>query len=194
MIFEKSLFRQYGIVCDDATPPAAPEKPLAQPRRRIPVTVYRPPPSDFITGFLPIYAKTSIVRRIEPSICEDLRAHQHRLLKYFHEEVLIEMNRFFDAIKRSRSTAPADAITAAKTANTDVITAFVTASDKSLASINDLCAKLTTTAAVRDVQKELIETRASQYTGASQLSVIPENCEKEMQSNYVPLENMIDSL
>lgn len=186
------LFRQNGIVCDDATTPA---KPLAQPRRRIPVTVYRPPPSDFITGFLPIYAKTSIVRRIEPSICDDLRAHQNRLLKYFHEEVLIEMNRFFDAIKRSRSTAAAaDAITAAKTANTDVITAFVTASDKSLASIDDMCAKLTTTAAVRDVQKELIETRASQYTGAFQLSAIPENCEKEMQSNYVPLENMIDSL
>lgn len=184
------FYRQYGIVCDDTTPP----KPLPQPRRRIPVSVFRPSPSDFITGFLPIYAKTSIVRKIEPSICEDLRSHLNRQLKYFHEEVLRQMNRFFDAIKRSRSTTVTDAITAAKNANTDVITSFVTASDKSLADINDLCAKLTTTAAVRDVQKELIQTRASQYDGAFQMSVIPENCEQEMQSNYVPLENMIDSL
>lgn len=104
------------------------------------------------------------------------------------------MNRFFDAVKRSRSTTTSDAITAAKNANEEVIKGFVTASDKSLTEINDLCAKLQTTAAVRDVQNELIETRASQYSGASQMAVIPENCEKEMQSNYVPVENMIDSL
>lgn len=104
------------------------------------------------------------------------------------------MNRFFDAVKRSTSTAVSTAIAAVKKANEDVITEFVTASDKSLTDINDLCAKLATTAAVRDVQKEVIATRASQYGGASQLAIIPENCEKEMQSNYVPLEDMIDKL
>lgn len=133
---------------------------------------------------------------MEGPICDDLRLYLDRQMKHFHEQVLIQMNRFFDAVKRTRSTSTttSDAITAAKNANQEVIKGFVTASDKSLTEINDLCAKLQTTAAVRDVQKELIDTRASQYSGASAMSVIPENCEKEMQSNYVPLENMIDSL
>lgn len=191
----QNYFRQYEILCEDTpTTTTTTPRPLPQPRRKIHVTVYHPSPSDFITGFLSVYGKTSILRRVEPSICEELRSHLNGQLKHFHEQVLTQMNRFFDAVKRSKSNSVSDAITAVRNANDAVITAFVTASSNSLTEINDLCTKLNSTAAIRDVQKQLIQTRASQFDGAFKLSVIPQNCENEMQSNYVPLENIIDGL
>lgn len=104
------------------------------------------------------------------------------------------MNRFFDATKRSESNAVSNAITAVQNANEAVIKDFVTASKTALTKINGLCEKLDSTSAIRDVQIELIKTRAAQYDGAFKLSVIPDKCEIEMQSNYVPLENFIDAL
>lgn len=132
---------------------------------------------------------------MEPRVCQELRSMLNREMKNVHEVVLSEVNRFYDAVKRTRApeATVTEAITAEKKANLDGITAFVTASDKAMTAINTNCALLKTTTAVKDVQKDLIDTRGAQHTSAAKLAVIPENCEKEMQSNYVPLETLINS-
>lgn len=112
-------------------------------------------------------------------------------LKRFHEQVWAYTNSVTGKIKSSTSTSVSDAITAIQKAEDTAITAFITLADKYIKEINDNCPKLATTAAIRDVNKKILEVIAAQLDAGFKLAAQPAKYETEMQANYKPVEDIL---
>lgn len=152
---------------------------------------YRPSVTDFQTNFLPVSIQSAILRKVEAPICDRLRSYVNEQLKRFHEQTFLYADMVSNKIKSSTSTSVSDAITAVQKANDAAITTFITLSDKYLKDINDNCPKLGTAAAIRDVNKKVLESKAAQLGAGFKLVAQPANLEMEMQANYKPVEDII---
>lgn len=172
---------QIGVKCQD----------LKVPRNKINVPQYRPRVPEFLSNFLPISVKSAELRKVEQSICNVLRNYLNEQLRQIHEQTWSYANTVANQLSTSKSTTVSEAITAVKTANDVAITQYITLSDKYIKEINDNCPKLGTAAAIRDVNKQVLAIRAAQLDGSFKLVEIPGKCENNMQSNYVPVEDIL---
>lgn len=161
------------------------------PRNKISVPQYRPTVPDFLTNFLPISVKSAELRKVEQSMCNTLRNYLNDQLRRIHEQTWTYANTVAEQLRRSKSTTVSAAIKSVKDANDVAIAQYLKLSDKYIKLINENCQTLGTTTAIRDVNKIVLETRATQLTSAFQLVAIPVQCEAAMQSNYVPLEDIL---
>lgn len=179
------------VGAEDATPVAA---PLLQPKRRISVQQYRPKAQDFITNLDAINTQLFGLRRVEPPICEQMRKSLTFNLKLFHEIIFKDNKRFMATAMTSQSAKLNETIYDVQKADTQVLTDLGMLADSYLKEINTKCASLGSVNTTGEISKKVDELRTVQLGTAIQLAGIPQKFENEMQSNYVPVENIVGTV
>lgn len=164
---------------------------LQTPKRKISVQQFRPRAQDFLTNLDSIPTQSFGMRQVEPIICGRLRQYVNQQLKMFHEIVLQDIKRLSNTLAISRSDKVTEATTEFKTANDKVYQDFATAGATFLTDINTNCVKLTSVPTLSTINQKIEELRATQLDTSIKLVAIPVKYEAAMQSNYVPVENII---
>lgn len=171
-------------------PPYTPPQ-LKIPRRAITVPQYRPRAQDFLTNLDSIASRSFGIRRIEPPICERLRSYLNINLKLFHEVVVRDIKRMGATFLTATSDKLPEAIAETKAATEKVIIDYAELADKFAKEINEKCGNLGSVGVLSNVNQKIEQLRATQMDIAKQLAAIPDRYEKEMQSNYVPVEEFL---
>lgn len=131
------------------------------------------------------------VRKTEPIICDRLRAYLNGNLKIFHENVLKDTKRINGLFMTATSDKMTDAIAQVKAATETVIKAYAEFADEFAKQINEKCGNLGSVQVLSNVNLKIEQLRAAQTEAVKNLAAIPEKYEKEMQTNYVTVENII---
>lgn len=167
------------------------ETTLQTPKRKISVQQFRPRAQDFLTNLDSIPTQSFGMRQIEPTICGRLKQYVNQQLKMFHEIVLQDIKRLTNTLATSKSDKITDATNEFKMANDKVYQDFAAAGASFLTSINTNCVKLTSVPTLSTINQSIEDLRAIQLDTSIKLVAIPAKYEAEMQSNYVPVENII---
>lgn len=168
--------------------------PLQTPRRRISVQQYRPRAQDFLTNLDPINSQIFSIMSggsIEPKICEQIRKYINYNLKIFYEYIFKENKRFMATAMTSQSEKLNQTIFEVQQAYSDVIGNMTILANNFLNETNTKCANISSVQTLGAINKKVGELRAIQLSTATQLATLPQKYENEMQSNYVPVENII---
>lgn len=112
-------------------------------------------------------------------------------LKLFHEAVLRDIKRCSAMFMTTTSDKMSDAIAQSKAANEKVLKDFAKLTEKFAKEIDEKCGNLSSVDVLSNINQKIEQLRAKQIEAAKKLSAIPEKYEKEMQSNYVQIEDII---
>lgn len=84
-----------------------------------------------------------------------------------------------------------DAVATVRNADTKAIADLATLATKLEKEINEKCANLSSVQTLSEINQKVDELRFTQLGNATELAALPQSYENEMQSNYVPVENII---
>lgn len=167
---------------------------LKIPKRKISVQYFRPNAQDFLTNLDSISIQSFGMRHIEPTICNRIRQYVDQQLNIFHQIVLHDIKKITNTLVTSKSDYVATAINEARAANKKIYQDFAILGGNLLTDINTKCAKLTSVNWLSNIIQNMETLRTNQLDSAIKLASIPMRYEAEMQSNYVPVENIIGQI
>lgn len=169
-----------------------PEEPLKIPLKKVNVRDhYRPNPREFRNDLNGMIGRLNSIQRAEPNICGRIRERLDQNVRLLRVRVETDLMNFLRVLPTSKSDERNEALSDIQKAHTQVQNDLTNISAEFLKKINDKCFQIGTFGTINDINKEIEKIRANQLDTSLKLSLIPQRYADVMQSNYVPVEQII---